>query len=289
MADKTQMIPQAPSVDANKTLMGGMPALHAKVDATITIKPVQCPVCKTFNPAGIMFCNECGLIFDRALDGDAFGAPAVQLPVLVDEGGREHFVRPGTLTLGRQGDIALEDGRISRLHAQVTLDGATAWLEDLGSTNGTSINGNKIAAGSKVALNHGEQISLGGYKLTLSLPGETNKTMVAMGGKTQAISVVPTTSTKVGALVAEGLDYPLHKGVNTFGRRDDNAIQLDNKFVSGKHGEIEVTDQGVYLTDTGSTNGTVLNDTKLNANTRTLLQPGDVILLGGIEYRVELA
>ena len=92
-----------PSADPNKTMMGVAPTLNA----TQIIKPIQCPVCKTFNPAGVMFCVDCGLIFDRALDGDAFGAPAIQLPLLVESSGREHPVRPGVNTIGREGDVLL--------------------------------------------------------------------------------------------------------------------------------------------------------------------------------------
>src|SRR6187549_1178306 len=86
-----------PTMDPNKTMLGNAPTLNA----TITIKPVQCPVCKTFNPAGMMFCVDCGLIFDRALPDDAFGAPVVRLPVLVDAiSGREHPIRPGVNMVG---------------------------------------------------------------------------------------------------------------------------------------------------------------------------------------------
>src|ERR1700678_3586694 len=96
----------APGFDPNKTMLGTAPSLNA----TTTIKPVQCPVCKTFNPAGVMFCIDCGLIFDRALPGDAFGAPAIQLPMLMESSGREHPIRPGTTVVGREGDILLADG-----------------------------------------------------------------------------------------------------------------------------------------------------------------------------------
>src|SRR5579863_8959338 len=115
----------APTLDPNKTMMGTAPTLNA----TITIKPTQCPVCKTFNPAGVMFCVECGLIFDRALPGDAFGAPAIQLPVLVENTGREHPIRPGQNMVGREGDILLADARVSRKHAQIVSDNGTILVE----------------------------------------------------------------------------------------------------------------------------------------------------------------
>src|SRR5690349_22014305 len=132
--NRTQMLTQdpnrtqlgaPPTMDPNKTMMGTAPTLNA----TITIKPVQCPVCKTFNPAGVMFCVDCGLIFDRALPDDAFGAPAVQLPMLVEQSGRENPLRPGVSVIGREGDIAVADGRVSRRHAQVTNEGGVLTVE----------------------------------------------------------------------------------------------------------------------------------------------------------------
>ena len=149
-ANRTQMLTSdpnrtvmgsAPTFDPNKTMMGSAPTINA----TVTIKPIQCPVCKTFNPGGVMFCVDCGLIFDRALDGDAFGAPVVQVPMLVDMNGREYPLRPGTTVIGREADISLMDSKISRRHGQVTNTDGVLVFEDLGSTNGSKVNGNKVA------------------------------------------------------------------------------------------------------------------------------------------------
>lgn len=277
MADqnKTMAMGSAPSADPNRTVMGAAPSINA----TVTIKPVQCPVCKSFNPPGIMFCNDCGLIFEKALDGDAFGAPAVQLPCLIDQSGREHQLRPGPNVVGRQGDVLIEDTRVSRRHAQVTLEGMTATIEDLGSTNGTKVGGQPL--GGRQALNAGDVVSFGGYELTFSMPGETNRTQQAMSGRTAAISVTPTVHTAVAWVVMDGEETPLEPGARkTFGRRTDNDIVVSDPYVSGRHGVIEADDTGVYLTDTGSTNGTVLNDAKITANQRTMLHKDDVIKLG---------
>lgn len=290
--NKTQM-GAAPVADPNRTQMGSVldpnrtiMGVGPSINATQTIKPVQCPVCKSFNPPGTAWCVDCGLIFELALDGDAFGAPAVQLPLLVDANGREHILRPGANVVGRQGDVLVEDTRVSRQHARVTLDGATVIVEDLGSTNGTSVGGSRLGSGEKKTLGNGEKMSLGGFELTVSMPGETNKTLAALGGKTSAMQAAPTTSTAVAWLVLPDSEIPLNLGTHDFGRKSDNPIVISDPYVSGKHGQFEVTETGVWLTDTGSTNGTLLNGAKLNAGQKVQLTKDDIIKLGAIEIRI---
>jgi pSer/pThr/pTyr-binding forkhead associated (FHA) protein len=42
-----------------------------------------------------------------------------------------------------------------------------------------------------------------------------------------------------------------------------------------------------FLTDIGSSNGTLVNEVKIPANMRTKIGPNDVIRLGSMELRVE--
>jgi pSer/pThr/pTyr-binding forkhead associated (FHA) protein len=275
-----------PTADPNKTMMGTAPSLNA----TATIKPTQCPICKTFNPPGVMFCIECGLIFDKALPGDAFGAPAVQLPVLVDPSGREHPIRPGTTSMGREGDIQIVDPRISRRHAQVVSANDQIVVEDLGSTNGTKLNDQPVTPGEKKVLKAGDVISLGGVELKLSMPGGAggNTTQAFSSNKTAAMSAAPAVELPPALLVGEGKELPLRNGVNSFGRKADNDVCVPDPYISGRHGQIEVTDQGIFFTDLGSTNGTMLNDAKLAPNMRTLVTPEDVIRLGSMEFQIRV-
>lgn len=271
-----------PTVDPNRTLLGTAPSL----DATVTIKPIQCPVCKTFNPSGVMFCVDCGLIFDRALDGDAFGAPAIQLPVLVDSNGREHPIRPGTNVIGREGDILLADARVSRRHAQIVSGDGELEIQDLGSTNGTSVNGAAVVAGETIRLQTGDSVAFGGLELKLSIPGESHRTATVPSNRTASIAAPPRVSSAPAHLVGNDIELPLKLGTNTFGRKADNDLPIVDPYVSGRHGTIELTEDGVFLTDTGSTNGTMLNDAKLAPNMRTQIGDEDVIRLGSLELRV---
>lgn len=285
--NRTQM-GAAPRLDPNRTVMGVAPT---KFEATVTIKPVQCSVCKTFNPAGVMFCVDCGLIFDRALPDDAFGAPVVKLPTIVDANGKEQPVRPGESVIGREADISVVDGRVSRRHAMLTNGHGQITIEDLGSTNGTKVDGAALTAGEKRVLKGGETLSFGGAEVRLAMPGEAsaNATAVFASNRTAAIAAAPRKETAPATLIGPDGEKPLRAGVSTFGRKDDNDFVVPDSYVSGRHGQIEVTEHGVFLTDLGSSNGTFLNGAKLAPNTRTSITPDDTIRLGSLEYRVRLA
>jgi pSer/pThr/pTyr-binding forkhead associated (FHA) protein len=287
--NRTQMAP-APSTDPDKTVMGSAPSLNA----TQTIKPVQCPICKTFNPAGMMFCIECGLIFDRALPDDAFGAPVVRLPVLVDaQSGREHPLRPGLNIVGREGDVMLPDPKVSRRHAQILSEDGGLTVEDLGSTNGTLVNGNRLDSGAKQTLNPGDTVSFGGIELRLSLPGAAGATQMLGGNKTAAMAAAPTAQTAEAVdepafepaafLEVAGTSYPLKSGPNSFGRKAENDVCIADPYISGQHGQIDVEADGIYFTDLGSTNGTFVNGARLGNSMKTKIGPDDEVLIGSLE------
>lgn len=67
---------------------------------------------------------------------------------------------------GRQStcDLPVADANISRQHAEFSWDGEGWTLRDLGSTNGTSVNGQRI--GSSIKLQDGDRITLGISSLT---------------------------------------------------------------------------------------------------------------------------
>lgn len=69
---------------------------------------------------------------------------------------------PGTLkTIGRaaRADFVIDVALVSRVHCRLMLNDANQLeLEDLGSTNGTFVNGQKVT---KVMLNHGDTVTIG--------------------------------------------------------------------------------------------------------------------------------
>jgi|SRR5882672_8750271 len=91
----------------------------------------------------------------------------------IEEGpgsGRIVTLSPGGVYLiGRAGaDIALEDEKVSRKHAEIGLYGPGAFvLRDLASTNGTRLNGKRITE--KVKLSHWDVIQVGDTALRFSV------------------------------------------------------------------------------------------------------------------------
>ncbi|HSO13789.1 MAG TPA: FHA domain-containing protein [Anaerolineales bacterium] len=89
------------------------------------------------------------------------------------------FVLEGDqLNIGRDStnEIAINDAEISRRHARLTFQGGKYVLEDLGSTNGTFVNGQRLA-GPRV-LKAGEVVSFGEqivlvFEVTTNDPGAT--------------------------------------------------------------------------------------------------------------------
>ncbi len=66
----------------------------------------------------------------------------------------------GSVVIGRSADcdLTIPVPRISRLHARFAVDGNKLLLEDLNSSNGTSVNGSRIK--SIVSLNHQDKVEL---------------------------------------------------------------------------------------------------------------------------------
>jgi pSer/pThr/pTyr-binding forkhead associated (FHA) protein len=64
----------------------------------------------------------------------------------VDGPGTRHTLSAGRNVIGRgtDADIRLPDTGVSRKHVDVVLDNGVAIAEDLGSTNGTLVNGRRI-------------------------------------------------------------------------------------------------------------------------------------------------
>lgn len=84
--------------------------------------------------------------------------------VFPDGHSEEQHLEPDELTIGRSNDndIVFYDPKVSRNHARISKEGTNYVLTDLGSFNGTLVNGELV---NSVELNHGDRIEIGSSML----------------------------------------------------------------------------------------------------------------------------
>lgn len=96
------------------------------------------------------------------------GRARAQAPLLMIDGKRVVISPAGaTLGRGRASDIVLDDPNVSRQHAEIRPRGGSWIITDLGSTNGSQLNGRRLE-GSEV-LRSGDEIELGASTMTFTL------------------------------------------------------------------------------------------------------------------------
>jgi pSer/pThr/pTyr-binding forkhead associated (FHA) protein len=80
--------------------------------------------------------------------------------------GREFLLDRPVLTVGRRADqdIVIDDPSVSRTHARIHATENEAAVEDVGSTNGTALNGRPIGR-SRVPVHDGDRIQVGNVLL----------------------------------------------------------------------------------------------------------------------------
>lgn len=159
---------------------------------------ILCKNCLHKNPPGAIFCAECGaqltageistqsIRTDKVAASASQGAP-ISIPKAINDNawGSLHLMDSGQIlpltdrneyTLGRlsEGQPVVPDldlsphqayaAGVSRLHALLKRDGKRVVIMDLGSANGTYVNGKRLAPNSERLLNHGDVVALGKFK-----------------------------------------------------------------------------------------------------------------------------
>ncbi len=117
--------------------------------------------------------------------------------LVISEGkevGREFEFDQDSVVIGRTAecDVILYEAGVSRKHARILLEGASLFIEDLGSSNGTRVNGETIAK--KRLLKDGDSISMGpvvfNFKpVELEPEGPTAETSSEDGAHTRVVSM----------------------------------------------------------------------------------------------------
>lgn len=115
---------------------------------------------------------------------------------LVAQDGTEHTLE-GEMRVGRSADceLTIDDPRVSRNHAKLLVEGEKVTLEDLGSANGTLVNGQRLV-GSTVLAN-GDEVQFDKYRFQVVTSGgaqaapDDDRTVVAPPADDATVVGVP--------------------------------------------------------------------------------------------------
>jgi ABC-2 type transport system ATP-binding protein len=192
----------------------------------------------------------------------------------------------GEVLVGRSpdADVVLADEEVSMRHASfVESEGVTS-VEDLGSTNGTFVNGERLTERRDLAA--GDRVRIGATVLEVRGPGPAPATSVAQiaVAKPTRVKEIPTLPVLVFVSGQEaGTEVPV-SGQVVVGRDPGAAdVVLDQDAeVSRRHTTFSRAGTGLTVQDLGSTNGTFVNGTRLeeavSLNNGDKVQIGDTII-----------
>lgn len=203
-------------------------------------------------------------------------------------------------------DIILADEYVSRHHAILTIEKDNFYIEDLGSTNGTKVNGFKID--SKTQLELGNKLTLGETQLSLmplrSQPQHENEYQEPAIQPPSAEKAIPEdqpAEPTVEETPPRGIQSSMHlilfrldtgeayyvsNQTTTIGREEGNDIVIpepEGHFISADHAVIEIKGKDIYLRDLDSSNGTFVNGSRIK---RKIIYPGNTIKIANLEFEV---
>ena len=175
-------------------------------------------------------------------------------------------------------DIVLTVDGVSGKHCMVTQQGNIWLLEDLKSSNGIFVNGNRISSPRQITSN--DQITLG---LSCPFPWDKLEPGIKIKAPVYGTTYEPkgkVTQSKPSAVITA---VPPAKGDSLIIGRNSSCDQvIAEPMVSARHAKIKWVTNGAIIEDLGSSNGTFVNGVKIDQP--TLIKAGDIIGLGSYTF-----
>jgi len=197
----------------------------------------------------------------------------------------EHQLAQEATTLGRaaDNDLCLQHPTVSLHHARILHGPSGCSIMDLGSSNGTYVNGAELPVKTEHALADGDVIEVGPFRIQYHAPADA----VAPPPQFEpTIVLAPALPSRLVVSTPKWTrEFPLQGDVVTLGRDPASDIPIDADVVSRHHARLERRDSGYEIVDLGSTNGLRFQGQAVD---RKALASGDTLRIGRtifLEYR----
>jgi pSer/pThr/pTyr-binding forkhead associated (FHA) protein len=171
--------------------------------------------------------------------------------------------------------------KLSRRHARIFEQDGVVYIADLGSLNGTAVNGVSIDT-VPMRLKRGDEICFTGYLcyhidiLGVSASHAPEEPLTPL---VQLVLKPQKQQSLLEPIVVTRFPFLINKTSDVFSRYKD-LLPDEINYISRRHAHIFLKGKDVYVEDLGSTNGTFVSGTPLDEHAR-ILQDGDVIAFGG--------
>lgn len=204
-----------------------------------------------------------------------------------------------SLLIGRlaTADIVIDLPTASRRHAEISRIGPDFFIADLGSGNGTLLNGQKLKPHEKNLVKHDALIAVEDYTILFEQDQNEDAPAVNPGGDLTDPGFMEIRMLKkvLGALDAdslpslEGLTEPIEGKKVVFqenhqelviGREKNCDFAVETAAISRRHAVLRKKWGGITISDLGSKNHTFVNDTEVKDE--KILHDGDIIRFGNI-------
>jgi pSer/pThr/pTyr-binding forkhead associated (FHA) protein len=246
--------------------------------------------------------------FDQTLPGgrerkkDGTIPDGLVITVEVIEGpdeGLRHQVRGSRTVFGRKdAEVELSDPTVSGRHAMLEMVGGKLFLTDLGSTNGTTLNGDRIESAPVQNL---DQLGLGDTRILLTVvedkygaylaaevPADedlddsrvedTEATVIEEALPNPDLDSTIKVMLDVVAGPDQGKKFQVARRSTVIGRSEKADLRLSDTGVSQRHCQIEIHNKDkMTIKDLASSNGTRLNDHYVSA---VKIRHGDLVQIG---------
>lgn len=175
---------------------------------------------------------------------------------------KRYSLAKGAFTIGKEegNTLVLQRQNISRKHCEIAYYNNQYVVKDLGSSNGTFVNGQKITT--PVILKDGDAIQLGDFTVKYIERDSPRRVVTA-----QPLADVQARVYLRIKDIKEGTErvFPIIKSTVIIGKADDVDVVIPKQNVSRRHSEILFQGGNYYIKDLGSANGTFVNGVKLTA------------------------